>query len=43
MADAMVAEGSMLRRSADRMAPPTQRGFIVGQFGKNTLTTIIKS
>jgi hypothetical protein len=41
MADAMVAEGSMRRRSADRMEPPTLRGFIVVEFGKNTPTTIV--
>jgi hypothetical protein len=35
MEDAMVAEGSMRRRLADRMAPPTQRGFIVVQFGES--------
>ena len=35
MADAMVAGGSMLLRSADRMARPTQRGFIVVQFGES--------
>ena len=38
MADAMVAEGSMRRRSADRMAPPTHRGFIVDEFGESTAT-----
>jgi hypothetical protein len=42
MADVMVAEGSMRRRSADRMEPPTLRGFIVVEFGKNTPTTIVK-
>jgi hypothetical protein len=43
MVAAMVAGGSMRRRSADRMAPPTLPGFIVGQFGENRPTTIIKS
>jgi hypothetical protein len=34
----MVAEGSMRRRSADRMARPTQRGFIVVPFGERCRT-----